>query len=121
MKKLMKVLLCIACLSILVGCGMEKLSDKYNEDELRQASEAIIKQLSSGKYNEIIANGGSTLQGEGTEDTLKKGHESVSEKSGNFKGIDNMIFQEKNGYACVVTIAKYEKKKIQYIFSFDEE
>lgn len=121
MKKILRILICVICLSMLVGCGMEKLSDKYNEDELRSASENIIKLLNEGKYDEIVASGGITLQKDGAEEQIKKGHESVTKKIGDFQGVENISYQEKNGYAVVVPIVKYENRKIQYIFSYDEE
>ena len=45
MKKLIKVMSLVLCLSLLISCGTEKLSDKYNEEEIKGVSEQIINNL----------------------------------------------------------------------------
>lgn len=120
MKRGIRILSIMLCGIILTGCGMEKLSDKYNEDEVRSATEDIITLLNEGKYDEIVKNGAEGLDGDGVTYDLKTSHESIIKDSGAFDTNKKMVFQEKSGYAVVVTLAKYEKKTIKYTFTFDE-
>lgn len=121
MKKALKIGLMVLCGIMLISCGMEKLSDKYNEETLTKATENIIAILNEGNYEEVVANGGSTMEKEGSADRLKSVHESIIKNAGDFESNTDMIFQEKNDYAVVITKAKYENKTIQYTFTFGED
>ncbi|MGL5351988.1 MAG: DUF3887 domain-containing protein [Clostridium sp.] len=121
MKKIASIVIMILCGVMLIGCGREKLSDKYSEDTLTTATENIITLLNEGKYEEIVKKGGSTFEAAGVEDKIKSAHESMIKNAGDFESNTKMVFQEKSGYAVVVTKSKYEKKNIQYTFTFGED
>lgn len=121
MKKIMKIILMVLCGAMLVGCGVSKLSDKYSEDTLKKEVEIIIENFNEGQYEEIILKGDEVLQSKLTADALKQAWESVSPKLGSYEEISKIAFQEKDGVAVVVAIAKYENSKVQFTMSFNED
>lgn len=121
MKKFMKVILTVLCAAILVGCGADKLSDKYSEDTLKKEVEGIIDSFNNEKYEEVILKGDENLQSQLTSDKLKEVWESVSPRLGEYKELSKIAFQEKDEAAIVVAIAKYEKSKVQFTMSFNED
>lgn len=121
MKNFISILLTLICGLFLIGCGPKTLSANYNEDVLREASEIIIDQLNNEEYNEIVDNAGETIKNDESAEVIKKAYDSIKESAGEFEAIDKMSFQEKNGYAVVVSIANFEKRNVQFIFSFDKE
>lgn len=121
MKNLFNIFLIMICGVVLIGCGAKALSEDYNEDELKKSSEAIIEQLRSGEYKKIVDNAGPTIKIDDSENLIKNGYESIKKTAGEFVFVSEMSFQEKNGYAVVVTIATFENRNVQFIFSFDKE
>ena len=121
MKNLISILLTLICGLFLIGCGPKALSENYNEDVLREASKVIIDQLNNEEYNEMVDNAGETIKNDESTEVIKNAYDSIKKSAGEFESIDKISFQEKNGYAVVVSIAKFEKRNVQFIFSFDKE
>lgn len=119
MKKVYKFMLVMLCGVLFISCGAKKLSDKYNEDTLKKASEEIIANLNDGNYDEIMNK--STDQMKNVQEKVKEGWEEISENLGEYKSISKMIFQEKDNKAIVTIVAKYEKKDVQFTLAFDED
>lgn len=121
MKNIISILLTLICGLFLIGCGPKTLSENYNEDVLREVSQVIIDQLNNEEYNEIVDNAGETIKNDESAEVIENAYDSIKKSAGGFDSIDKMSFQEKNGYAVVVSIAKFEKRDVQFIFSFDKE
>lgn len=121
MKNITSILLTLICGLFLIGCGPKILSENYNEDVLREASKVIIDQLNNEEYNEIVDNAGETIKNDESAEVIENAYDSIKKSAGEFDSIDKISFQEKNGYAVVVSIAKFEKRDVQFIFSFDKE
>ena len=62
MKKIFKILSMMVCIFMMVGCSAGKLSDKYNEEDLKVEAEKVIKNLNDKNYDTIL---------EGSSDELK--------------------------------------------------
>ena len=54
MKKFIKVLSIMLCLFMFVSCSAGKLSDAYNEDEVKAAAEEVINELNDKNYDGIL-------------------------------------------------------------------
>lgn len=110
----------VICVGILVGCGATKLSDKYNEETLRTSTEAVIKNMDSGNFQAIEEVMSDKLKEAVPTDKLKAVWESLP-KTGKYEKISKIVFQEKDGYAVVVAIAKFENSNVQYTLSYDKD
>ncbi len=120
MKRLSKIMLMILCIMMLGGCGAKKLSSAYSEDKLKAASEEIIKDLNNEKYDAVVAKFNSDLKDKLSANKLEEVW--VNYKSlGKYDSISKIAFQEKDNYAVVVAIAKYEKGKVQFTLSFNKD
>ncbi|MDQ0150913.1 DUF3887 domain-containing protein [Eubacterium multiforme] len=121
MKKFVSILAIIFCVSLFVGCGASKLSSNYSEDKLKSASEEVITNLNNGKYKDVINTGSDELRKQLPEAKLKEAFEGVKNKVGKYESIEKMSFQEKDGVAVVIAIAKYENGKVQFTLSYDKD
>lgn len=119
MKKVYKFMLVMLCGVLFISCGAKKLSDKYNEDTLKKASEEIIANLNDGNYDDIMNN--STDKMKNVQEKVKETWGEISKNAGEYKSISKMSFQEKDNYAIVITVVKYEKSGVQFTFTFDED
>lgn len=120
MRKIYKLAAVILCFAVLTSCGAAKLSDKYNEDTLKASAEEVIKNLDSGKYEEIEATMTDEMKAAVTSEKLEEVW-SGFKKLGKYDSISKIVFQEKNNYAVVVAIAKFEKGKVQFTLSYDTD
>ena len=85
MKKLIKVMSLVLCLSLLIRCGTEKLSDKYNEEEIKGVSEQIINNLNHNNYEAVYDMSTDALKETISEGTLESIWTGISEQVGAFK------------------------------------
>lgn len=120
MRKIYKLILVLLCFTVSAGCGAVKLSDKYNEDTLKASTEEVIKNLDSDKYEEIEATMTDEMKAAITPEKLGEVW-SGYKKLGKYDSISKIIFQEKDGYAVVVAIGKFEKGKVQFTLSYNTD
>lgn len=120
MKKIFSLIAIVICVGILVGCGATKLSDKYSEETLKSSTETVIKNMDSGNFKEIENMMADKLKEAVPTDKLKAVWESLP-KTGKYEKISKIVFQEKDGYAVVVAIAKFENSNVQYTLSYDTD
>lgn len=119
MRRLSKLLLIILCITMLGGCGAKKLSGAYSEDKLKAASEEIITDLNNGKYDDVVAKSNSNLKEKVPSSKLEEVWSNFK-NYGKYDSISKIAFQEKDNYAVVVAVAKYEKGNIKFTLSFNE-
>ncbi|MGL4338435.1 MAG: DUF3887 domain-containing protein [Turicibacter sp.] len=117
MKKILWVMVCV----MLVGCGAQKLSEGFSEEELRVAAEAIIYDFNNNAYDEVVARGNENLQSQLSSQQLEKAWNMVGSDLGQYKELVNIVFVERDDIVSVVAVAKYENKKVQFTLSFDSE
>lgn len=120
MKKIFSVVVIVLCLGILAGCGASKLSDKYSEETLKASTETIIKNMDSDNFDAIEEVMSDKLKEAVPADKLKEVWGSLA-KVGKYEKLSKIVFQEKDGYAVVVAIAKFENGNIQYTLSYDTD
>ncbi|MDF2672335.1 MAG: hypothetical protein K0R09_600 [Clostridiales bacterium] len=120
MKKTCKFVLMLLCFAVLSGCGAAKLSDNYSEDTLRSSAEEVIKNLESGKYEEIEGIMDENLKTKVSAEKLEEVW-SGYKKLGKYDSISKIIFQEKDGYAVVVAVGKFEEGKVQFTLSYNTD
>ncbi|MCD2500690.1 DUF3887 domain-containing protein [Clostridium sp. NSJ-145] len=121
MKKFIKVLSIILCLFMFVSCSAGKLSDAYNEDEVKAAAEEVINELNDKNYDGILEDSSDELKISLPDNKLQETWEGFSKDIGKFNSISNMTLAEKNGYAVAITNVKYDNKKVTFTLSFNKE
>ncbi len=121
MNRILNGIIVILFSSMLVGCGAENLSEKYNKDELEKLSKEIVTLINEKEYEEVFEKGSDFLKKEASIEDLKKGHELIIENFGEFEEFKEINFQEKNGYAIVINKTKYKNKEVNYITTFGED
>ena len=129
MKKIRKrgLLFCVICLIgvLTAGCG-NKLSDKFDEEEVKEAAETMINQVNSGELKDVYENTFAPVMRQGIEyEQLQENLDYVFDKLGEFESYEKISVvggQDKDTetpYAVVVLLAKYEEGKAQYTVTFD--
>lgn len=121
MKKIFSFIAVVICVGILVGCGATKLSDKYSEEALKASTETVIKNMDSGNFKEIENMMADKLKETVPADKLKEVWDESFSKVGKYEKLSKIVFQEKNGCAVVVAIAKFENSNVQYTLSYDKD
>lgn len=121
MKKFIKVLSIMLCLFVFVSCSAGKLSDAYNEDEVKAAAEEVINELNDKNYDGILEDSSDELKISLPDNKLQETWEGFSKDIGEFNSISNMTLAEKNGYAVAITNVKYDNKKVTFTLSFNKE
>ncbi|WP_055069901.1 DUF3887 domain-containing protein [Clostridium massiliamazoniense] len=121
MKNICKVLVVMLLGTILVSCGVEELSDNFNEGTLREAVENIVDELNNQKYEEIVVDGIEEVKGEKNVNAIKETWEKVTKNLGKYEKIEKMVFQEKDDLAIVISVLKFEKGKVQLTTTFNKE
>lgn len=121
MKKIMSSLILVLCGVLFIGCGAQKLSSDYNEDDLKAASEEIVNYLLEGKYEDIVDMGSDELKKVLTNDQIEDAYVNLSSELGDYKEIKKIIFQETEGGVAVVIIVKYENGKAQFTLGFNKD
>ena len=120
-------LLWVICLigTSAAGCG-NKLSDKFDEEEVKEAAETMINQVNSGELKDVYENTFAPVMRQGIEyEQLQENLDYVFDKLGEFESYEKISVvggQDKDTetpYAVVVLLAKYEEGKAQYTVTFD--
>ncbi len=121
MKKLkLFFVLMFACIA-LVGCSTNKLSDAYDEKELKTESENIIQMLCDEDYDKIVGKFGNKLADALTSSKLKEVWEPMAKKLGDFESFEKEAIVGKDNQATVVTVTKFKNGKSQFTITYDED
>ncbi len=92
---------------ILTGCaGKQKLSDKFDEEEVKAAAEEVIEILNEGDIDTLVDQKWNSVM------KSMAGREMMTEQV--------LPIVEDLGAVAVVKV-KYEKRKAQFTISFDED
>lgn len=122
MKKLIKGILLVIPMMLLVACGGDaKLSEKFNEEEVKSAAQTVITSLDANDFEKVYEISNDKLKEVLNEEKLKETFEPINEKIGAYKETTKTALKGGEGIATVVAIAQYENGKVQYTISFDEE
>ena len=121
MKKFFRILSMMVCIFMMAGCSAGKLSDKYNEEDLKVEAEKVIKNLNDKNYDAILEGSSDELKNALPDNKLKETWEGFSENIGDYDSILKMTFAEKNGYGVAIVNVKYTNKKVTFTLSFNSE
>lgn len=121
MKKLMTILMVVFCGVLFIGCGATKLSDDYNEEDLKAKSEEVVNYLVDGKYEDIVEMGSDDLKKILTKEQIEEAYSGLASKLGSYEEIKKIVFQETEEGVAVVVIANYKDGKAQFTLGFDKD
>lgn len=125
-KKLSIMLCLIFCFTLLTACGNSKLSDDFDEDEVKDSAEDIVLYINNQDSESILEICTVEMKKALTDDTLEEIYEAIDE-GGKFMEIEDMSVggqKDKNSeeeFAVTVAKAKYEHKNFIYTISFTKQ
>lgn len=129
-KKMSKMMVCVCVLiGLLFGCaGSQRLSDNFDEAEVKAAAESVIEILNSGEVESLVdEQWNAVMKGAADVEMLKSEIVPIVEELGEFEGFDKEAVtgskdpDTEQEFAVAVIKAKYEKRKAQFTISFDED
>lgn len=129
-KKMSKMMVCVCVLiGLLFGCaGSQRLSDNFDEAEVKAAAESVIEILNSGEVELLVdEQWNAVMKGAADVEMLKSEIVPIVEELGEFEGFDKEAVtgskdpDTEQEFAVAVIKAKYEKRKAQFTISFDED
>ncbi len=111
------------------GCaGEQKLSDQFDEAEVKSQAEEVIRLLNDGEVNTLVDDEWNTmLKSALDKDAVRTQVLPIIEELGAFESFDKEAVtggkdpDTEQEYAVAVVKAQYEKRKAQFTISFDED
>lgn len=127
MKKYLRVLIVILVMSLLFGCSGNKLSDKFDEQEVLDKGKEVVDVINTRQYEDVIALLREDLRSQITADQLVTAWDDQIVAAGEFEKIRNTAIESqedsvtKEEYVTVVLEAIYAEDTLIYTLSFDED
>lgn len=127
MKKYLRVLIVILVMSLLFGCSGNKLSDKFDEQEVLDKGKEVVDVINTRQYEDVIALLREDLQSQITADQLVTAWDDQIVAAGEFDKIRNTAIESqedsvtKEEYVTVILEAIYAEDTLIYTLSFDED
>lgn len=124
--KAVTVLAAVMCLVLLAGCGSTKLSEDFNEVEVKSAAENVIVLINSQDSESLEKICTVQMREALTDDVWEQIYEAIGE-GGTFEQVSDMSVagsvDKSSGeeFAVVVVKAKYELKTFTYTISFTKQ
>ncbi len=123
------ILLAVLLAEVLTACaGSRKLSDKFDEAEVKAAAEEVIEILNEGDVDTLVDEKWNTVMKSMVgKDVLTGEILPIVEELGAFEAFDkeavtgNTDQDTDQEYAVAVIKVQYEKRKAQFTISFDED
>lgn len=114
---------------ILAGCGgNQKLSDKFDEGEVKEAAREVIEILNDGDVDTLVDEKWNTvMKSMVSKELLKDEVLPIIKELGAFEEFDREAVtgsrdrDTEQDFAVAVVKVKYEKRKAQFTISFDED
>ncbi len=114
---------------LLSGCAQtHKLSEKFDEAEVKVAAEEVIEALNNGEVDTLVEEDwNATMKSALDAESVKTQILPIIEELGEFEGFDQEAVtggkdpDTEQEFAVAVVKAKYEKRKAQFTISFDED
>ena len=105
------------------GCaGSQRLSDHFDEAEVKAAAEEVIQTLNSKEVEALVEEQWNTVMKNAADaDMLKEQIVPIVEELGEFEGFGAKDPDTEQEFAVAVIKVKYEKRKAQFTISFDED
>lgn len=113
---------------ILAGCaGSQKLSDKFDEEEVKEAARDVIEILNDKDVDTLVdEKWNSTMKSMAGKEMMTEQVLPIMEELGAFEEFDKEAVtgsrdkDTEQEFAVAVVKVKYEKRKAQFTISFDE-
>lgn len=121
MKKLRLFLMVALGYVMLVGCSSKKLSDDFNEEELKTTTENVIQMLCNEEYDQIKEISGQKLIDAGITEKIKEVWEPMAKDLGKFDSYDKEAVVGNGEEATVVIISKFENGRAQFTISYNKD
>jgi hypothetical protein len=130
MRRIMGVFLLAGMLAgVGAGCaGEQKLSDQFDEAEVKSQAEEVIRLLNDGEVDTLVDDEWNTmLKSALDKDAVRTQVLPIIEELGAFESFDKEAVtggkdpDTEQEYAVAVVKAQYEKRKAQFTISFDED
>ena len=124
--KLLLILCLILSFTLLIGCTNPKLSDDYDEEEVKRAAENVISYINNNDSENILEISTVAVKSALTEEVLEQIYEAIGE-GGEFEEIQDVSVggqkdkQSEEEFAVVVAKAKYENKNFIYTITFTKQ
>ena len=123
------ILLAVLLAEVLTACaGSRKLSDKFDEAEVKAAAEEVIEILNEGDVDTLVDEKWNTVMKSMVgKDVLTGEILPIVEELGAFEAFDKEAVtgsrdkDTEQEFAVAVVKVKYEKRKAQFTISFDED
>ncbi len=127
MKKYLRVLIVILVMSLLFGCSGNKLSDKFDEQEVLDKGKEVVDVINTRQYEDVIVLLREDLRSQITADQLVTAWDDQIVAAGEFDKIRNTAIESqedsvtKEEYVTVILEAIYAEDTLIYTLSFDED
>lgn len=119
------ILLAVLLAGVLTACaGSRKLSDKFDEAEVKAVAEEVIEILNEGDVDTLVDEKWNTVMKSMVgKDVLTGEILPIVEELGAFEAFDKeaVTGNTDQEYAVAVIKVQYEKRKAQFTISFDED
>lgn len=129
-KRIMESILGMFMLAFLLsGCAQNhKLSEKFDEAQVKEAAEDVIEALNSGETDTLVEEKWNAVMKSALDaESIKSQILPIIEELGEFEEFDQEAVtggkdsDTEQEFAIAVIKAKYEKRKAQFTISFDED
>lgn len=124
--KLIPTICLILCFTLLTGCAGGKLSDDFNEEEVKQAAGDVIEILNNKDTKSLLEISTVQVKEAFTDEVLEQIYEAIDE-GGDFKEVKAISVAStadkstKEEFAVAVVKAEYEIKTFTYTISFTKQ
>ena len=124
--KITIILTAVICLSLLAGCISTKLSEDFNEDEVKSAAENVIALVNSQNSEGLKEICTVQMRDALTDDVMKEIYDAIGE-GGSFEQVSDMSVagttNQSSGeeFAVAVVKAKYKIRTFTYTISFTKQ
>ncbi len=127
MKKLAGIVVLVCLIFSLTACG-GKLSEEFEEKEVKEAAEEMVNLINEGKLSEVYEDSFIPVLKNSVElEELQETVDYVLDKLGEFQSFEKVQVKgvkDKNTgtqYATAVVLAKYEEGNAMFTISFDTD
>lgn len=120
------ILSLVICFTLLLGCSSPKLSEDFNEEEVKEAVEDVISYLNNKDSEAILEISTVAVKNAFTEEVMEQVFEAIDE-GGEFEEIEEISVggqkdkDTEEEFAVAVAKAKYENKKFVYTITFTKQ
>lgn len=120
------VLVMVFAAFCLTACSSTKLAEGFDETKVKEEAQKAVDFLIAGEYEECVAMMDANMQAALSAETLAANVEDMNGKTGAFQEYKSVAVvgqkdAEGTDYAVAVIVADFEKGKVTYNVSFNQE